>query len=127
MFRQSKYRNKKVIIDGETFDSKKEYKYYKQLCEREKNGEISELCRQVTFDIIPSLYENVEKQLKTKIKIVRKFIQYGITYTADFTYKENGNLVVCDCKASAEFQDPVYRIKKKLMRYLLNIDIIELY
>lgn len=127
MIRRSKYRNKKITIDGETFDSKKEYKYYMQLCDRVRNGEISDLQRQVTFDIIPSLYKDVEKQLKTKTKTVRRLVQYGITYTADFTYKENGNLVVCDCKASAEFQDPVYRIKKKLLRYLLNIDIVELY
>lgn len=125
--RFSKYGNKKVTIGGIVFDSKKEAEYYEQLCLRQACGEISDLQRQVKFEIKPSYYEDVEVQLKTKTRVVKRLVQYGISYVADFVYKENGCLVVCDCKASAKFQDEVYRIKKKLMYSELGIKIKEVY
>lgn len=39
----NKYRNKKVIVDGEEFDSKKEGNRYKELRLLERAGEISNL------------------------------------------------------------------------------------
>ena len=123
----SKYRNKKVVIGGITFDSQKEYEYYEQLCIRQATGEISDLQRQVKFEIIPKGCKQETMQLKTKTKVVEKFVHHPITYTADFVYRENGQLVVCDCKASKKFKDPVYRLKSKLMFSILGIEIKELY
>lgn len=125
--RFSKYGNKKVTIGGIVFDSKKEYEHYELLCLRQAAGEITDLQRQVKFEIKPAYYEDVVVQLKTKTKVVKRLVQYGISYVADFVYKENGNLVVCDCKASKKFQDDVYRLKKKLMYSELGIKVIEVY
>lgn len=106
--RYSKYHNKKYTdSDGQTFDSKKEYRIYCELLLRQRAGEITDLKRQQPFEIIPPLYQTETVQLKTKEKEVKRLVQKGITYIADFTYTENGKQVVVDCKASAEFQDKV--------------------
>ena len=47
----SKYRNVKVVVDGERFDSKREAQYWAELKLRQKAGEISHLYRQVPFDL----------------------------------------------------------------------------
>jgi hypothetical protein len=50
----SKYRNKKVLVDGVAFDSKKEAKRYRELKLMEDAGMISRLERQVKFDLLPN-------------------------------------------------------------------------
>ena len=45
-----------------------------------------------------------------------------MTYLADFVYKENGKEVVEDTKG---FRTEVYKIKKKLMAYIYQIEIKE--
>lgn len=125
--KRPKYGNKKVINEYGTFDSKREWERYKQLLLMEKEGLISNLQRQVPFIVIPAIYEDVEVKLKTKSKIVRKVVQSASKYIADFVYVEDGKVVVNDSKASYDFQDPVYRLKKRLMKYFHNIDIKETY
>ena len=49
----SKYNAKKVIVDGITFDSKKESKRYLELKQMQENGEIHDLQLQVPFELIP--------------------------------------------------------------------------
>ena len=56
MRRQDKYGNRKVTIDGITFDSKREMKRYCELKLLEKAGEISGLELQPEFDIQNRLY-----------------------------------------------------------------------
>ena len=53
----NKYFNKKVIIDGIKFDSKKEAKRYTELKLLKKAGIIKELELQKVFDAIDSLKE----------------------------------------------------------------------
>lgn len=48
----SKYRNKKVVVDGQTFDSEAEYRRWKELKLREQAGEISHLERQPRFNFV---------------------------------------------------------------------------
>ena len=48
-----KYRNKKVEVDGILFDSKKEANRYMELKLLEKAGEITDLKRQVRYELIP--------------------------------------------------------------------------
>jgi len=48
----SKYRNVKIVVDGITFDSKREAQYWQTLKLREKIGEITDLKRQVSFDLL---------------------------------------------------------------------------
>jgi hypothetical protein len=45
----SKYRNVRVELDGEVYDSLKEYEYHQALKARQRAGEITLLLRQVTF------------------------------------------------------------------------------
>lgn len=125
--RQSKYLNKKVIIDGQEFDSRKEGKFYLLFKEKELKGDIFNLRTQVNYEIIPAVYEDVEKHLKTKTKTIRKCIQRASYYVADFVYTDkDGNEVVVDVKSPITRINPVYRLKKKMMLAFNNIKIKEL-
>ena len=122
----SKYKNKKVVLpDGTVFDSEKEYKRWCELRLLEKAGEIQNLQRQVPFVLIPTQNEEVVrfskktgKQLKSKMKTAEQ----ACVYYADFTYLENGKLVVEDVKSEATRTD-LYKIKRKLLleRYGIKI------
>jgi hypothetical protein len=48
---RSKYNSEKTKLDGKSFDSKKEARYYIALKERQKTGEIVFFLRQVPFDL----------------------------------------------------------------------------
>lgn len=50
----SKYNSKKTVVDGQTFDSKKEANRYKELRLLEKAGVIKDLRTQVKFKLIPA-------------------------------------------------------------------------
>lgn len=113
--KQSKYKNKKVVIDGIKFDSQKEGNRYKELKLMEKSGIISDLRLQVKFELQPGF--------KLNGKTIR-----AINYIADFVYitKENEE-VVEDVKPSKNFQTDVYKLKKKLFEYKYKIEIKEVY
>ena len=118
-----KYGNKKVIHDGILFDSKKECARYKTLKILEKNGKISDLRLQVSYEIIPAIYETRFIQMKTKVKEVPRCAQKAVHYVADFVYKdENGNEIVEDAKG---VRTKEYILKKKMMRAFLGITIKE--
>ena len=95
-----------------TFDSKKEFQRYQELKMLEKAGLINDLKRQVPFQLIPSQAENGQ------------VVERAVKYIADFTYYENGELVVEDVKAPATRTD-VYKIKRKLMLYVHGVHIRE--
>lgn len=100
----NKYRNKKTVVDGITFDSQKEAKRYGELKLLEHAGVITDLQLQPPF----------------KLEV------HGVkicTYRADFRYTENGKDVVEDVKGVLT---PVYRIKKKLMFAIYGIEIKEI-
>ena len=90
--------------------------------ERLKKGEIKNLRLQVPFELLPEIWEEKVVHLKTKDKIVKRFVQDATTYIADFVYEENGVEVVVDAKG---YKTEVYKLKKKMMRALLGIDIKE--
>lgn len=122
--RRSKYGNKKAKANGRVFDSRTERSRYYTLQVLEKAGEISDLRMQVPFEIIPAVYEKVEKQLKTKVKIVDRCVQRATHYIADFVYTDkDGNMVVEDVKGSSSILTPEFRLKMKLMRYVHGIQI----
>ena len=106
-----KYNNKKVVVDGETFDSKKEAARYKELKLLQKAGLIKDLQRQVKFNLIP-----------TQRGSDGKIAEYSCNYYADFVYIKDGEMVVEDCKG---FKTAEYNIKRKLMRYLKGIEVLE--
>lgn len=100
----SKYRNEKVEVDGEVFDSKHEAKCWCELKLREKAGEISGLERQHSF----------------AIEVNDVPIGHWI---ADFCWWEGERWIVADAKG---LRTPLYRWQKALMRAVYGIIIIEL-
>lgn len=121
----NKYLNKRTEVDGIVFDSKREARYYLVLKDRLTKGEISNLRRQVSYELIPAVYKEETVHLKTKDKVVRKIIQRAITYRADFVYVDNidGTEKVIDVKG---LRTKEYCLKRKMMLALKGISIIEI-
>ena len=117
----AKYHSRKITRDGVTYDSVKEYRRFCELSLLAKAGAITDLQRQVEFVLIPPQREPDTIGVRGGIK-KGKVIERGVTYIADFTYKENGKLVVEDCKG---FRTKDYIIKRKLLLYLHGIRIKE--
>ena len=108
--KRSKYRNKKIVIDGIKFDSIKEGERYKKLKLLESIGEISNLKLQVKFVLFPSQ------------RIDGKLVEREAPYYADFVYNKDGKQVVEDSKG---FKTREYILKRKAMLYLHGIRIYE--
>lgn len=122
-----KYGNRKVCIDGVQFDSKLEANRWIWLKSLEKQGKISNLQRQVKFELIPKQIEESTEAYKIGAKKglhkPGKLLEKSVSYIADFVYDdENGNVVVEDTKG---VKTPDYVIKRKLMLYLGGIRIKE--
>lgn len=108
----SKYNSKKTIIDGQTFDSRKEANRYQDLLLLEKAGVIKNLSRQVKFVLIPSQRDEV----------TGKVVDRECSYRADFEYTEDGKTVVEDVKG---FRTKEYVLKRKMMLWKYGIRIRE--
>lgn len=107
--KKSKYNSVKVTDpDGLIFDSKKEYKRYKELKLLLKAGAIGFLGRQIEFQF--TIGGN---------KVA--------SYYADFMYRDSitGELIVEDVKSDATRKLPVYRLKRKMMLLQHKITIRE--
>lgn len=120
----AKYHNKKVTVNGMTFDSQKEYQRWCELRLLERAGVITNLQRQVPFEVIPPYSETFERygkngnRLKDGVRVIEKVCYYK----ADFTYYENGKLVVEDTKG---FKTEAYIMKRKLMLQRFGIRVKE--
>ena len=117
-----KYHNKKILIDGQLFDSKKEGYRYRELRFLEKTGQITNLQRQVKYTLIPAQREPDTIGKRGGV-IKGKLIEREVSYIADFVYRENGELVVEDTKG---IKTKDYIIKRKLMLYVHRIRIKEI-
>ena len=108
----SKYKNKKTEVDGIVFDSGKEASYYRFLKEQEEAGEISNLRMQVSYEIIPAVWEDQVVHLKTKDKVVRRCVQRATHYVADFVYTvtATGLEEIIDVKSAITRKNPAYRL-----------------
>ena len=121
---KSKYHSRKITVDGETFDSKKEFQRYRELQLLEKAGKIFGLRRQVKYRLLPSQYVTVETENGTKDVCVER----PVTYIADFVYTVPHSpgkwceTVVEDCKG---FRTKDYVLKRKMMLYFHGIQIKE--
>lgn len=119
----NKYKSVKVTMDGETFDSLKEYRRFCELKLLERAGKITDLQRQVKFVLIPTQREPDTVGVRGGIKKGR-IIEQECSYLADFTYTtDDGKFVVEDTKG---FKTKDYIIKRKLMLYVHNIRIQEI-
>ena len=103
---KTKYGNHPVVVNGIRFDSEKEYRRFCELQIMQKAGVISDLQRQVAFELQPAFYHKGKK------------IQ-AIRYIADFTYTDNesGEYVIEDVKGVRTRE---YLLKKKMMQYRGN-------
>lgn len=122
-----KYNNKKTVVDNIEFDSKKEAQRWIVLKEAEAQGVITDLQRQVKFELIPAVREEYVVHLKTKDKIKTRTLQLAICYTCDFTYCKDGEYIVSDVKASPKMLPKEYVLKKKILFALKGILIKEVY
>ena len=124
-YRQNKYKNTKTIVDGITFDSRKEAARYKELKLLEAAGEISNLERQVKFVLIPTQRELDFVGVRGGIK-KGKVIEKECSYLADFVYIRDGEVIVEDVKGYKNGSAyNIFKIKRKLMLYLYGIKIVE--
>ncbi|WP_054634834.1 DUF1064 domain-containing protein [Thalassobacillus sp. C254] len=109
--KKNKYRAKRTVVDGHTFDSKLEARYYQQLLWLKAHGEIKEFTLQPRY----ILQEAFKKDSTTYQKI---------EYVADFeVLHEDGSIETVDVKG-VETTD--FRIKKKLFhkRYTNKLSVI---
>lgn len=118
-----KYGNSKIKNAYGTFDSQLEYARFIFLSNRQKEGEISGLRRQVEYLLIPAQYGTEIRHLKTKDKEVRVLLERPCSYIADFVYERNGKTIVEDCKGSKEIITETAKIKKKLLLWVHGIEL----
>lgn len=104
------YAHKTMTPDGIVHDSKKEAGRWQELKIMERAGLISELQRQIRYELIPKQPGEI-----------------ACYYVADFVYRDNksGETVVEDVKSDAT-RTPEYVIKRKLMLYMHGIRIREI-
>jgi hypothetical protein len=124
--RANKYHNKKVAVGGEVFDSKKELRRYNELLLLQRAGEISDLKRQVEYELIPAQYETKEQYSKSgkRLKDKRGLLERRVCYVADFVYKtKDGETVVEDTKG---IKTDKYILKRKMMLFFHGIRIKEI-
>lgn len=100
--RRNKFRAKKTEFMGMKFDSKWEAERYGQLWKLQEAGEIRDLDRQVRFNIVIN-------------------DQKICAYIADYTYYDSENTFIVEDAKGVETD--VFRLKKKLMKAVNDIDI----
>lgn len=104
--RPPKYANRKVEVDGIKFDSTKEAARYSQLRLLERAGHISGL------------------EVHPKFPFVVNGHRVG-SYSADFRYRQHGEVVVEDVKSPVTRKLPLYRFKIKLLKALHGVEVSE--
>lgn len=118
-----KYGNNKIKNAFGTYDSELEWSRYVFLSNRQKEGEISDLRRQVEYLLIPAQYGTEIRHLKTKDKEVRILLERPCSYIADFVYERNGKTIVEDCKGAKAIITETAKIKKKLLLWVHGIEL----
>jgi hypothetical protein len=105
--KENKYHNRKVTVDGITFDSVKEASKWQELRMLERAGEITGLVRQQKIELIP------------KTKLYR-----ACYYVCDFIYfdKRENKTIYEDVKG---VRTKEYLLKRKLLYWRHGIEIKE--
>lgn len=117
----TKYNSRKIERDGMTFDSLKEYRRFCELRLLEKAGQVTDLQRQVKFELIPAQYEPDTIGKRGGVKR-GKLLERECSYVADFVYTQDGKRIVEDTKG---FKTKDYIIKRKLVLWVHGISIKE--
>lgn len=119
---QAKYANQKITVAGETFDSKREFRRYQELLLLQRAGKITDLRRQVKYELVPAQREPDQYGVHGGLRKRGKVIENSVSYVADFVYIENGETVVEDAKG---VRTDKYIIKRKLMLWVHGIRVRE--
>lgn len=107
-FPKRKYGNVKAEWGGIVFDSKGELNRWLQLNLMQEAGKISDLERQVKFELCPP------------VRLVGESRSYAINYVADFKYTEQNKTIVEDWKGH---QTEGFKIKRRLLKHIHGIDL----
>lgn len=108
--RSGKYNNRRCEIHGEKFDSELERDRWLNLRLLERAGEISQLRRQVAYELIPEQ------------KRPSGGVERACSYVADFVYVDKaGRTVVEDVKGAVT---PEFRLKRKLMLQVHGVEVL---
>lgn len=99
---KNKYHAQKTVVNGITFDSKKESKHWLKLKYLESTGVISNLQRQVSFELQPAYVNNQGKKIR------------AINYIADFVYEQDNKIYVMDSKG---MRTKEYILKRKMFEF----------
>ena len=101
--KRSKYGNRRTECGGRVFDSAHEAEVFKQLDLRVRAGDLRGVVCQQVF-ALPG----------------------GVKYIADFVaLKNDGTYDVLDAKSEATRKDKTYRLKRRQMKEVLGIEIVE--
>ena len=112
-----------MVVNGIEFDSKKEAVRFLELQALEKAGKIGCLERQKKFVLVPAQYEPDTIGPRGGKK-KGKLLEREVSYYADFFYMGENGFVVEDVKSEAT-RTPEYIIKRKLMRWLHGLEVLE--
>lgn len=111
-----------------SFKTKKEADRYAVLSQMQEKGLITDLQTNVTFILIDAVYKTVtEKKIRNGKPTTKKkkiCVETPVKFTANFTYKnKKGKLRVEVVRTN--YRDDAYTTKRKLIRYLHQITLIE--
>jgi len=107
-----KYRNESQIQDGHAFASKLETRRYFELKTMAAAKLISELKVHPEF----ALHSPDPNGIPRRVCV----------YQADFSYVQDGKLVVNDCKSPVTRVHSTYRLKRAMMQIEYGIEVIEI-
>lgn len=108
----TKYRSRKTAYNGQLYDSKKEARYAAKLDLLLKSGIVTEIKRQVPFKWETIYRANGKELVSNQFRYVVDFV---VTYST-------GEIEYIDVKG---FKTADYKRKKKIMKALFDIDIVE--
>jgi len=99
----SKKAKDKRTLNGYTFDSDIEYKFYVYILSQQEEGLIKKILIQPKFELQPKY----EKQGK-KVRCIQYIADFQIEYT-------NGNIIIFDVKGMVT---PEFKLKRKIFDYI---------
>lgn len=95
----TKFGNRKVVTDDGTFDSQGEMARWRELQLEERAGRITDLERQVAYELLP------------RLQMPGQRTEQRIVLWVDFEYQEHGRTIVEDFKG---VETPTWRLKRRL-------------
>jgi hypothetical protein len=106
-----KYRNKKTVLDGITFDSMREANRWRELCLLQKAGHIRDLERQVSFELAPGVKFAGAKRAQPPLRLI-----------VDFRYTDlKACAVILEDAKGIETQ--VSRVKRHLLKAQRGLEV----